>query len=195
MSPEIGHTTQDVLVFLAFFVPGFIMSQTYELFVPSGEADWQKRLPAVISYSAMYYALTLWVVLIAPRNLFWFLLYGDVFGGPVIVGLITVLVRRGSLRVRIRPQATPWDELFARVSTMPDGAILTVNRKSGEPLIGYFGALSYAAAFPRDHELYVQAICEIREGEIRMQQPPRGFLITMSDILYITFQAAPTDLA
>lgn len=193
MLADIGRNAQNVLLFLAFFIPGFIMTQTYEMFVPSGEVDWQKRIPAVISYSAIYYALTLWIVVIYEAW-FWPLAYCDVLAGPIFVGLLTVLLRGGSLRVRLRAQATPWDELFARISTMPDGAIIKVVLKSGENLLGYFGALSYAAAFPRDHEIYVQAICEVQRGAFKMQHPPTGVLITASEISYVTFTAAPKTL-
>ena len=61
--------SQDHLVlFLAFFIPGFIASQIYALYVGVDDSDPVKRLPAVVGYSAIHYALTGWLILVVPEG-------------------------------------------------------------------------------------------------------------------------------
>jgi hypothetical protein len=39
--------------FIAFVVPGFISLQVYRLFVAGDDSDLVKKLPAIVSYSAL----------------------------------------------------------------------------------------------------------------------------------------------
>ena len=55
-----------IAIFFAFFIPGFISSQIYGLFIGIDDTDFSKRLPAVIGYSAIHYAITGWLILVTP---------------------------------------------------------------------------------------------------------------------------------
>jgi Family of unknown function (DUF6338) len=55
--------TQDrLLLFLLFFVPGFISIKIYDLLVPSERRDFQSTLAEAIGYSAVNFAVLLPIV-------------------------------------------------------------------------------------------------------------------------------------
>jgi|SRR5579862_4176049 len=55
---------ENLALFLAFFIPGFITMQGYYFFIPTRRPDLSKQIPVVVAYSAMHYAATLWIVLL-----------------------------------------------------------------------------------------------------------------------------------
>lgn len=192
---EILKDFGSIEIFIAFFLPGFIVIRVYETFLPSAESKWTERIPEAVSYSALYYAATLWILPIVPQAAQFVVTYFIVFLGPIAAGLLMVAFRHGSLRVKLRPEATPWDRVFSRFPLeYKDGLILRLTRKDGTQLIGLFGGRSYASTFPRENQLYLQALCDESGGSLKVAEPLRGLLINASEISSLTFELPPATL-
>lgn len=59
-------TVDQLVLFLIFFIPGFIAVKTYDLFVPHERRDWQNALFEVIGYSTLnFVAISALAVLLA----------------------------------------------------------------------------------------------------------------------------------
>jgi hypothetical protein len=58
-------TQDDLLLFLLFFVPGFISIKVYDLLVPSERRPFQNTLAEAIAYSAVNFAILLPVIIAA----------------------------------------------------------------------------------------------------------------------------------
>ena len=57
---------ETLVVFLAFFVPGFVMATVWSAVIPVQQVDFAKDMPRLIGYSVLHYAGTLWLVFAAP---------------------------------------------------------------------------------------------------------------------------------
>jgi len=83
-----------LLLFLAFFVPGFTIRQIYGLFVGIDQADTQKLLPTIVGFSALHYGVTAFPLFILPpgslRDAY---AYIDVLLLPIVWAPVALLVR------------------------------------------------------------------------------------------------------
>ncbi len=112
-------TADHLLLFLAFFVPGFISMRVYGLFIAANTPDFTKQLPEAIAYSAIHYAVTGWLIFIAPRGLqrdlvtYIVVLILPIFWPPIILLVRNwqyyrsrILTKR-FLALLLHPEATP----------------------------------------------------------------------------------------
>ncbi len=162
--------SQDHLVlFLAFFIPGFIASQIYALYVGVDDSDPVKRLPAVVGYSAIHYALTGWLILVVPEGRARAIVaYIVVFLLPLLWAPIILLIRdwqkwktiflwnylpiniKGGISAMLAPEETPWDATLT-----PEARYVRIRLKSGTYVGGYFGDGSAVSTYPNDREIYI----------------------------------------
>jgi|ERR1700723_2747005 hypothetical protein len=157
-----------LLLFLAFFIPGFIALQIYGLFVGSDDLDFAKQLPAVIGYSALHYAMTGWIVLLAPAGLARSIaVYVVVLVLPVLWPPVILLIRdpgkwreiffpTGSISLRstfdamLKPERTPWDRVL-----VDRARFIRIRLKSGRFLGGYFGPGSVVSSYPCERSIFI----------------------------------------
>jgi hypothetical protein len=190
---ELFNDKNAVQLFIAFFVPGFIIIKIWEYFVPSEVSDWASRLPEVVAYSSLYYAFTIWPYFILPQRYSNAYAYVDVFLLPIVAAIFIALVRGAPLKSNRGPQNMPWDQFFQRVSCDPalkGGLLVTVQLKDGQqPIVGYFGAKSYASMFPRSPQLYLQRLYKsAADGSIVPVEPTTSALIDCSEVQYLSFR-------
>lgn len=157
-----------LLLFLVFFIPGFISSQIYALFVGVEDNDFSKQLPAVIGYSGIHYALTGWILFVAPGGLsrgiafYLVVLVLPIVWPPVILLLRDsekwkpIFFRRrrinwaGIREAMLRPEASPWDRILT-----PDARFIRVRLKGGRFIGGYFGPGSAASTYPCERQIFI----------------------------------------
>jgi uncharacterized protein DUF6338 len=164
--------TQDKLaLFIAFFIPGFIIFRVYGLLVPSAERDFTKLAPDAVAYSCMHYAITAWPLFFIPaggwRNGY---LYFDVLLLPALWPLLFLTIRRlgNPLKVfsrecagviaaiigealSIRDDPTPWDRLFRDRKDW----YIRIRTKTGRFIGGRMMSNSYTSLFPQPTEIFV----------------------------------------
>jgi hypothetical protein len=126
--------------FIAFVVPGFISLQVYRLFVAGDDSDLVKKLPAIVSYSALHYLVFGWILLINTGDWLKAWSYVVVLLFPVMWPFVVLLSRDHEkwikvfwppstmLAAMLKPEATPWDRVFARRQfvrvTLKDGGFV-----------------------------------------------------------------------
>jgi len=86
-------TSDKLILFLAFFVPGFIAMQVYTMIVPTEQRDFVKSLPEAIAYSAIHYAIFGWILLVTHDVWFYVALYVIWFVLPVLEAPVVLLAR------------------------------------------------------------------------------------------------------
>ena len=183
---ELFKDLSGIELFIAFFVPGFIIVSVWEYFVPSERSDWQSRIPQVVGYSSLYYAFALGPYFVIPSPYKLSYLYGAVFLLPILVGVAIALIGGAAITAKRGAQETPWDQLFGRVasdSAFKNGVYVQVQLKDSTAVTGYFGAKSHASAFPNSHELYLQRVFEPDvSGNLVPASPETGALVDCSEI-------------
>ncbi len=192
---EVFKDLNTVELFIAFFIPGFVIVKIWEYFVPAESSDWGKRLPEVISYSSMYYAVTIWpyfLLLARYAGLAPYYVYLDIFLLPIAAGMVIVKLRGLPMRTNRGIQATPWDQFFQRVSSDPslrEGVLVDVRLKDSTQLLGYFGQKSFASTFPKPAQIYLQQLYEFdKNGAARPIVPDTGALIDCENAASISFR-------
>jgi hypothetical protein len=181
-----------LLLFLLYFLPGFIASEIYRLFISSGERDFAKQLPAVIAYSAIHYSLTLWIYLIAPVG--WpkiLAAYVIVLVLPLFWAPVILLLRNSSrwkpriftkhiLTHLLQPEYSPWDQIFS------DGTErwVRIRLKSGNYVGGLLARGSVTSTFPAPEQIYVSNEWKIdgETGEFAEALEGAGLLVNGSEI-------------
>lgn len=189
-------STDKLLLFLAFFVPGFISMSVYGLLVATNDADFTKRLPEAIAYSAIHYALTGWIILVAPAGIPRYVAaYVVVLILPILWPPIMLLIRDWDywrdrilttkcLSYLLAPEATPWDKFFAAQR----GCWVRIRLKSGRYIGGAYGRGSESSTYPSPEQLYVKK--QYKCDETGFGDPVKGtagFLVSGSEIETLEF--------
>ncbi len=158
-----------VLLFAAFFLPGFVSVRVYDLLVPGERRDFSSALLEVGAYSALNYALLFWPIAwalsaepVASRLWTLYLLVMVVLiVAPAIWPYIYIkLAASGTLRGMVRhPTLKAWDFVFAK--RQPHWVI--VHLKDGRMIGGKFGSGSFASSSPAEEQLYVEQLWKLDE--------------------------------
>ncbi len=190
--PDDIWETDKLLLFLAFFIPGFIARQVYGLFVATDDSDIAKQLPSIVAYSAIHYALTGWIILrspIADRN---WVTYLVVLVLPILWPPLILLIRDWRkwrpriltwpwrvLDTLLKPEPTPWDTVFTNAARW-----VRVKLKSGPIVGGYLGPGSSISTYPRDEQIFIAREYKINQksGAIETPIARTGLLINGTEI-------------
>lgn len=197
-------TSDKLVLVLAFFIPGFIATQIWSLFVASDDRDIAKRFPTVVGYSAIHYALTGWLILVAPVGpAQTAAAYAVVFVLPILWTPVILLAREwtkwskvfGSIKkiaqAMVTPEETPWDRVFTGRARF-----VRAKLKSGSYVGGYMGVGSEASTFPCDRQLFVSQAWKIDVGGDFVEKIARtGVMIQGDDVETIeTIELTESDL-
>lgn len=192
-------TANALLLFLAFFIPGFIATEVYALFVGSDDLDFQKQLPAVIGYSALHYAVTGWIIIVVPAGSAQLVAaYIVVLVLPALWPPIILLIRDWTkwrnvffapdslipsptrmLNAMLKPEGTPWDRV------LDDRArYIRIRLKNGRFVGGYLGPDSVVSAYPCKRAIYIAKAFSLDQdtGRFKEEIPLTGLLIQGAEI-------------
>ena len=195
------------LVFIAFFIPGFVSSTIYNLIVASDRVDFGKDLPRLVGYSVIHYAATLWIVIIAPAGpLKLASLYVVVLILPVLWPFVILVVRdpkryRDSILtgrivgLMAKPHVKPWDAVFDTFRS--GGCWVRIRLTDGRYVGGIFGdneatqMPSEVSSYPSEEQIYLAVEYEFDDdGYLKGSSPvPRsgGLLVNGNEIEHIRF--------
>lgn len=149
-------------IFLLFFIPGFISLKVYQLFVASEKIDFSKTIFEVMGYSSFNFAFFFWVLVLIHQNNFYdfhqtwyFIIMGILlFVMPVCWTLLFIWITKHSKLKEfvLNPIKGAWDYYFD--SRQAGWVIITL--KSGKKVGGVFGNKSFASAYPREEQIYLE---------------------------------------
>ena len=186
--------SDKLILFIAFFVPGFIALKVYELLVPSEARDPSQSIIEAVAYSCINYAFFSWLLIVDA-------LFAWASTAPVLHGIIIFIVlflapiglAFGYWKLRHvkffikhlrHPIPKPWDYVFGKQESF--WVIIVLN--DGTRLGGIYDTDSYASSFPMEEEIYLQQVWEI-DGHrfIKPIHRSKGVIISGKDICYINF--------
>jgi hypothetical protein len=182
-------------LFIAFVLPGFISLQVYRLFVAGDDSDITKKLPAIVSYSAMHYAVFGWIILASPKGGFRnFAAYLVVLVLPAAWPPLILLARdvhkwsqifwppSRLLSEMLRPEATPWDRVLSNRQRF-----VRITRGDGSFVGGYLAAGSQVSTYPNERQIYIrnEHLIDQATGEIGDRIDSTGILVTGEEIKLI----------
>jgi hypothetical protein len=163
-------SSDKLILFLIFFVPGFISTKIWSLVVPSDYRKISDYLLEVVSYGCVNFAIWFYPVYLLKDNEFSFWLYifwlSVLFIGPIVWPLLTRRILKSNfLKGRIlHPTSKAWDYFFG--TRRP--CYVLVHLKNGSLIGGFYGGNSYASSFPNQEEIYLEEVWKVNEeGEFQ----------------------------
>ena len=185
-----------LVLFLAFFIPGFISLKVYDLLVPGERRDFSKSFPEAVAYSALNYAALSWLVdLILSGNFYddhktyYFLsLFLIMFVIPVLWPFVFLKLSSWApiaKHVVRHPFPEPWDYVFGRREI----SWVIVHLKDGRRIGGKFGIDSFASSYPAGEQVYLEEVWELDEKGrfIKAIDRSRGVIILGEDLVAVEF--------
>jgi hypothetical protein len=186
-----------LVLFLAFFLPGFISLQVYGLFIATGERDFAKQLPEVIAFSAIHYALTGWIIFIQTDQqartiaAYFVVLVLPIFWPPIL--LLSRNWKKYSKRIfsirfpqyLLQPEAKPWDRIFDDITEK----WVRIRLKSGVWVGGVLARGSSTSTHPLPEQIYIREAWMLDSMGAFIEKTARtgGLLVNGAEIEYIEF--------
>jgi hypothetical protein len=194
--PDFSNVNQ-LLLFLVFFVPGFLSLRVWDLLIPGERRDFTKTLADVAAYSALNWAPLIPPLLALHANDFprrYPIHYAWYLGAIAVMGLLVlpicwpllwrwIISHPWVARRVISPIQRPWDWVFMQRRD----CFLVVTLKSGRQIAGaYQGPQAFATSFPAPEQLYLTQVISLdEEGNFLAAQPDSAGIIILSDILTV----------
>lgn len=184
-----------LLLFLIFFIPGFISVKVYGLLVPSERTDFSKSLFETIGYSALNFAALSWLIILIhsadfylqhPLWYFTFLLL-IMFLAPILWPILFLRLCSWSPLAKhvTHPIPKPWDYVFGKRE--PFWIILHL--KDGRKVGGRFDGNSFASSYPAEEQIYLEELWELDDKGrfIKPIERSKGIIISGSQLSSVEF--------
>ena len=183
-------SVDKLVLFLIFFIPGFISMRVYDLLVPGERRDFSKSLLEAISYSAMNFAALSWLIALIQ--------IGDYYHNHFTLYLLSVFVILFAVPVSwpfaflklsswrpvgkhfVHPIQKPWDYVFGKHAPF----WIIVHLKTGQKIGGRFGLESFASSYPADEQIYLEEVWILDEADsfVFPVEHSRGIIIMNEEI-------------
>ena len=167
-------TQDELLLFLLFFVPGFVSIKVYDLLVPADRRTLPNRLAEAFGYSAINYSMLLPIIVLAYGygllDEVWLQLglsYVVLLIAPVIWPWLFIrIVQPRFPKVFINPIPKPWDVVFRQRGE----SWIIIHLNDGRRIGGRFARGSEASSYPADDQLYIKEVWRL-DGNGRFVEP------------------------
>lgn len=185
----------DIILFIAFMIPGFISIKVYELLFPTQAINYGEKVIDALAYSCINYALLLWPIIAVeqstlrqswPNSYALFYLF-VLFIAPALWVLAWKWIRERDYFQAMVPHPTqkPWDFVFGQRKTY----WIVVTLKDGKKIAGMYGVNSFASSAPAEEQLYMEQewILNDEGGFERPAEQTAGVIILASEIVSVEF--------
>ncbi|MBI9038512.1 MAG: hypothetical protein JEY97_10295 [Bacteroidales bacterium] len=184
-----------IVLFIIFFIPGFISMKVYHLMIASEKINFSESLGEAIAFSSINYAALSWLIILIDKYdlvnnnfaLYILLVIFIIFIAPIIWTIIFVwLSKSKKLRKYIlSPIKNPWDYYFEKNKS----CWVIVNLKNGERIGGVYSSKSFSSAFPNKEQIYLEQLWEIdtKGNFLRKIDRSDGIIIIDDEIKSVEF--------
>lgn len=191
-----GLLDADKLVlFILFFIPGFISIKIYEHLVARDKYNFSDGFIEVMGYSCLNYAFyswLIWIVVVFDYHVnhpvrTGFIIFLIVFISPILWPFLARKFYKSALfkRAAIGPERSAWDHVFCK----REGCWILVHLKDGTKIAGRYGTDSFASSYPRREDIYIQEIWRLDEDQNFDVPVPgsKGMMLFRDEIKFIEF--------
>jgi len=186
--------TDKLILFVAFFVPGFIALKVYDLLVPGEVRNPSQSIIEAVAYSCINYALFSWLLLLdiklnlASNHPTWhgIIIFLVLFIFPIGLAFGYWNLRNANILKKYsrHPIPKPWDYIFGKQMSYWIIIELIDNNKIG----GIYDTNSFASSFPFNEQLYLQEEWEVDGHQfVKPIERSSGILVSAKDIKSIRF--------
>lgn len=184
-----------LVLFLVFFIPGFISIRIYDLLVPSERRDFSKSLFEAIGYSSLNFAALFWLIIpIHSGNFYvhhklWYFIFLlliicviPIFWPILFLKLSTW---KPISKYIVHPIQKPWDYVFGK----REAFWIIIHLKDRRKIGGKFGTNSFSSSYPSEEQIYLEEVWKLDENGkfIGPIERSKGIIILGKEILSIEF--------
>jgi len=196
---KVAPELDSVVLFMLFILPGLISIHIYRLLLPAKDIDWKNVTVQALFYSCLNFVVCLPILVPIHRGdfpaahpyIYVSLFMVVLLVSPVFLPFVLVkLFRWERLMNRLQlPYPTAWDYFF----DLRKVVFVLIHLKNGRMIGGYYGPNSYATSFPREGDIYLEAVFHIdKNGRyVDMVKNTAGLLIRHTEYDYIEFHDIP----
>jgi hypothetical protein len=183
-----------LVLFILFFVPGFIALKVYDLLVPGEVRKPADSVVEAVAYSCVNYAVFSWLIYLDFRfdwansspsyhaGLLVFLLLISPIG--LSVGLWYLRQRKFMQRIVRHPLPRPWDYVFSK----GEWYWIIIELKDGKRVGGVYNTDSFASSFPHAEQIYLEECWEVSDRAfLKPIDRSKGIIISNENIRSIEF--------
>jgi hypothetical protein len=182
----------SLVLFLVFFIPGFISQKVYALLVSEPERNSSTVIINAMAYSSLTFAITsplIWLLVTSPgavKPAFAIVALLVVFAViPVLLPVVWLQIRQlAFIRERtISPIKRPWDYVF----TQPGGYWAVITFKNGSKIAGIYRDKSFSSWYPNPEQIYLEKVWNLNpDGSFDGEVPDsKGAIIMGEEILTV----------
>lgn len=184
-----------LVLFLIFFIPGFISIKVYDLLIPNGRRDFSKSLFEAIGFSAINFAVLSWpIIFINSGNfynehsvLYFISLLCILFIVPIFWPFVFLKISMWKPIAKniIHPIQKPWDYVFGKKYAY----WIIIHLKDGRRIGGRFDTCSFASSYPSEEQIYLEEVWKLDENckFVEHIERSKGILILGEEILAVEF--------
>jgi hypothetical protein len=188
-------TIDKLVLFLFFFVPGFLALKFYQIVFADEKVDFSKSLYEAIGISCINFAFFFWIIYYINKPsyyenhpfFYYILTITLIFITPLLLTWLWSRIIKTKIfgKFFVSPEKVPWDWHFSK----RESYWIIVTLKDGRKIGGKFGKNSMASASPKPKEIFIEDIWKLDKkckfiASIKRNQ---GILITEDIILTIEF--------
>lgn len=186
---------EKIILFLAFFMPGFISIKVYELIVATKRHDFSNSVLEAIGYSVLNFTVLSWLIILISspdfnknRPILYFICIIIIFFiFPTIWPLLFIKASKLKIfkKYILRPVNMPWDDVFSK----REAYWVIIHMKDGRKIGGKYGTLSGASAFPNQRQIYLETLWKIDDNNafIKKIERSKGAIFFEDEISIIEF--------
>ncbi len=188
-------TIDKLILFLFFFIPGFLSLKFYEILFADERVDFSKSFYEAIGISCINFAIFFWVIFYinspgySEEHPFWYYILTLIilFVTPLIITWFFSLIQKTKIfgKFFVSPERIPWDWHFSK----RESYWVIVTLKDGRKIGGKYGLNSMASAAPKPKEIFIEDVWKLDKTYkfIESIKRNKGVLITEENILTIEF--------
>lgn len=181
---------ETVLIFVCLFMPGFLYLKARGTIRATDKLDFSKSWYEAVGWGCIFFLFAAFLTFIYD---YIFHFYHLAVFGIFLVLLPILFVLFSCLFYRISwvhdyvllPDETAWDYVFAQRKPY----WLIVHLKNGKVKAGLYGDKSYAASYPRKHDIYIEEEWEVTLTDAFVAPLPmsEGIWIPEGQIAYVKY--------
>lgn len=188
-------SSDKLLLFIGFVIPGFISLKTYEMIFPGAPRESSKQLVDAVAYSCINYALLFLPIYAVETNDVkhsWPTLYLLFYATVLLVAPVAWVLVLGKLRQTQffqsslpHPTGKPWDFVFGQRRS--HWVIVTLRDKTR--IAGKYASGSFASSAPDPEQIYMEEAWVLNQdgGFDRPRTDSDGIMVLATDIVSIEF--------
>jgi len=184
-----------LVLFLVFFIPGFISIKVFNLLYPSERKDFSKFLLEAIGYSSLNFAALSWLIILIHSGSFysnhkiWYFifLFLIICIIPVLWPILFFKLSNWKFITKyiINPIQKPWDYIFSKKEVL----WVIINLKDGRKIGGKYDKNSFSSSYPSEEQIYLEEVWKLdKDGKfIEPIERSKGIIVLGEEILAIEF--------